>query len=102
MNLYPAIDIYQGKVVRLTQGDYNSRVVYSTDPVATAKEWESEGASWIHVVDLEGAKTGSIAVPPPCAEVFRAPVYLYLGHSQHIPTIMRVRSTDGNDSGRIV
>lgn len=58
MNLYPAIDIYQGKVVRLTQGDFNSCVVYSKDPVATAKAWEQEGAPWIHVVDLEGAKTG--------------------------------------------
>jgi phosphoribosylformimino-5-aminoimidazole carboxamide ribotide isomerase len=60
MNLYPAIDIYQGKVVRLTQGDYNSCVVYSKDPAATAKIWEQEGARWIHVVDLEGAKTGAL------------------------------------------
>jgi len=58
MNLYPAIDLYQGKVVRLTQGDYNSCVVYSKDPGATARTWEQEGAQWIHVVDLEGAKTG--------------------------------------------
>jgi len=60
MNLYPAIDIYQGKVVRLTQGDYNACIVYSEDPVATAKGWEQEGAQWIHVVDLEGAKTGTL------------------------------------------
>ena len=60
MNLYPAIDLYQGKVVRLTQGDYNSCVVYSKDPAATAKGWEQEGAQWIHVVDLEGAKTGTL------------------------------------------
>lgn len=58
MNLYPAIDIYQGKVVRLTQGDYNSCIVYSKDPAAIAKAWEQEGAQWIHIVDLEGAKTG--------------------------------------------
>ena len=60
MNLYPAIDLYQGKVVRLTQGDYNACVVYSKDPAATAKIWEQEGARWIHVVDLEGAKTGTL------------------------------------------
>jgi len=60
MNLYPAIDIYQGKVIRLTQGDYNSCTVYSKDPAATAKIWEQEGAQWIHVVDLEGAKTGTL------------------------------------------
>ncbi len=58
MNLYPAIDIYQGKVVRLTQGDYKSCTVYSKDPVATARTWEQDGAKWLHVVDLEGAKTG--------------------------------------------
>ena len=61
MNLYPAIDLFQGKVVRLTQGDYNSCIVYSKDPVATAKTWEQAGAPWIHVVDLEGAKTGALA-----------------------------------------
>ncbi|HOW88541.1 MAG TPA: HisA/HisF-related TIM barrel protein, partial [Candidatus Omnitrophota bacterium] len=60
MNLYPAIDIFQGKVVRLTQGDYNSCVVYSKDPAAVAKAWEEEGAKWIHVVDLEGAKAGTL------------------------------------------
>jgi phosphoribosylformimino-5-aminoimidazole carboxamide ribotide isomerase len=60
MNLYPAIDLFEGKVVRLTQGDYNACVVYSTDPAATAKAWEQEGAQWIHVVDLEGAKTGAL------------------------------------------
>jgi len=60
MNLYPAIDIYQGKVVRLTQGDFKACTVYSRDPAATAKNWEDEGAQWIHVVDLEGAKTGTL------------------------------------------
>lgn len=60
MNLYPAIDIYQGKVVRLTQGDYNACTVYSKDPAAMARAWEQEGAKWIHVVDLEGAKTGAL------------------------------------------
>ena len=60
MNLYPAIDIYHSKVVRLTQGDYNSCVVYSKDPASVAKNWEQEGAKWIHVVDLEGAKTGML------------------------------------------
>ncbi|MEI7750645.1 MAG: 1-(5-phosphoribosyl)-5-[(5-phosphoribosylamino)methylideneamino]imidazole-4-carboxamide isomerase [Candidatus Omnitrophota bacterium] len=60
MNLYPAIDLFEGKVVRLTQGNYNACVVYSTDPAAIAKDWEREGAKWIHVVDLEGAKTGAL------------------------------------------
>lgn len=64
MNIYPAIDIYNGKVVRLTQGDYNSCVVYSNDPAGVAKGWEQEGARWIHVVDLEGAKTGALTAAP--------------------------------------
>ncbi len=59
MNLYPAIDLYQGKVVRLRQGDFNACTVYSQDPAEMARHWEQEGARWIHVVDLEGAKTGS-------------------------------------------
>lgn len=58
MNLYPAIDLYEGKVVRLKKGDFEQKTVYSNDPAAFAKKWEDAGASWIHVVDLEGAKTG--------------------------------------------
>lgn len=58
MNIYPAIDLYEGEVVRLQKGDFNQKTVYSQDPVAFAKKWEDEGATWIHMVDLEGAKTG--------------------------------------------
>ncbi|MFA7254849.1 MAG: 1-(5-phosphoribosyl)-5-[(5-phosphoribosylamino)methylideneamino]imidazole-4-carboxamide isomerase [Candidatus Omnitrophota bacterium] len=72
MNLYPAIDIYQGKVVRLTQGDYNSCIVYSKDPAVTAMTWEQEGAKWIHVVDLEGAKTGTLTSEAPLAAICRS------------------------------
>lgn len=60
MNLYPAIDILEGKVVRLTQGDYHKCVVYSNEPAAIAKDWEKQGAQWIHVVDLDGAKSGKL------------------------------------------
>ncbi len=60
MILYPAIDLYQGKVVRLSRGDFQAETVYSADPPAQAKAWESQGAQWIHVVDLEGAKTGEL------------------------------------------
>ncbi len=58
MNLYPAIDLYEGKVVRLKKGDFEQKTVYSDDPAAFAKKWAEAGAPWIHVVDLEGAKTG--------------------------------------------
>ncbi len=60
MNLYPAIDLYQGKVVRLKRGDYNACTIYSDDPPAVAHAWEKEGARWLHVIDLEGAKTGDL------------------------------------------
>lgn len=71
MNLYPAIDLFQGKVVRLTQGDYNACIVYSNDPVAIARGWEEEGAKWIHVVDLEGAKTGTLTNDASLAAICR-------------------------------
>jgi len=58
MELYPAIDLRDGKCVRLVQGDYTRERVYGGDPIAVAKEFEAEGASWIHVVDLDAARTG--------------------------------------------
>lgn len=56
--IYPAIDIRGGKAVRLVQGDYNQETVYNDNPVSAAKDWEAQGASWIHLVDLDGAKAG--------------------------------------------
>lgn len=61
MRIFPAIDLYGGKAVRLFKGDYNQMTVYGDDPVAIAKEFEKQGAKFIHVVDLEGAKIGSPA-----------------------------------------
>lgn len=58
MIIFPAIDILDGKCVRLIQGDYNQEKVYSDSPVDMAKQWESMGAEYIHIVDLNGAKTG--------------------------------------------
>lgn len=59
--IYPAIDIRGGKCVRLLQGDYNQETVYGDSPVEMAKQWEEQGASWIHLVDLDGAKQGAPA-----------------------------------------
>ncbi|MBJ7518540.1 MAG: 1-(5-phosphoribosyl)-5-[(5-phosphoribosylamino)methylideneamino]imidazole-4-carboxamide isomerase [Solirubrobacteraceae bacterium] len=58
MILYPAIDIYEGKAVRLVQGDFNAKTVYEDDPLEAARHWVQEGARFLHVVDLDGAKTG--------------------------------------------
>jgi phosphoribosylformimino-5-aminoimidazole carboxamide ribotide isomerase len=56
--LYPAIDIRGGAAVRLTQGDYRRETAYDADPVEAARRWVGEGAEFLHVVDLDGAKAG--------------------------------------------
>jgi phosphoribosylformimino-5-aminoimidazole carboxamide ribotide isomerase len=56
--LYPAIDIRGGQAVRLLQGDYERETTYDADPVDAAKRWAQEGAEFLHVVDLDGAKAG--------------------------------------------
>jgi phosphoribosylformimino-5-aminoimidazole carboxamide ribotide isomerase len=58
VNLYPAIDIRGGRCVRLHQGDYAQETVYDADPVAVAQAFDAAGAPWIHVVDLDAARTG--------------------------------------------
>jgi phosphoribosylformimino-5-aminoimidazole carboxamide ribotide isomerase len=59
MDLYPAIDLLDGRAVRLYQGDYARETVYNDDPIAQAKEFAAAGARWIHVVDLDAARTGA-------------------------------------------
>lgn len=59
MIIFPAIDLRGGKCVRLIQGDFDKETIYSDDPQATALKWQSMGAKFIHVVDLDGARAGS-------------------------------------------
>ena len=59
MKIFPAIDLYDKKAVRLLKGDYRQMTVYSDDPVSVAVDFKSCGAEFIHVVDLEGAKDGT-------------------------------------------
>ncbi|MBR0061218.1 MAG: 1-(5-phosphoribosyl)-5-[Selenomonadaceae bacterium] len=59
MIIFPAIDLRGGKCVRLIQGDFDKETVYSDDPQATALKWQSFGAKFLHVVDLDGARKGS-------------------------------------------
>ena len=61
MNLFPAIDLRGGKVVRLTQGDYDRMTVYGEDPCAQARQFVEAGARYLHVVDLDGAKDGILS-----------------------------------------
>ena len=58
MDLYCAVDVRGGRCVRLRQGDYGAETVYDDDPVARAVEMAKQGAGWIHVVDLDGARSG--------------------------------------------
>jgi phosphoribosylformimino-5-aminoimidazole carboxamide ribotide isomerase len=58
MYVIPAIDLRKGKCVRLIQGQYNRQITYDADPIRQAKEFQSAGAEWVHIVDLDGAKIG--------------------------------------------
>ncbi len=58
MIIYPAVDVREGKCVRLTQGEFDKQTVYSDNPVEMALKWEKMGAQYLHVVDLDGARTG--------------------------------------------
>ena len=59
MKIFPAIDLYSGKAVRLFKGDYSKMTVYSENPLEVARNFEQKGAEFIHLVDLEGAKDGT-------------------------------------------
>ncbi len=58
MNIFPAIDLIGGQAVRLKKGDYNQKTIYNSDPVSVAVGFKNQGAEYIHLVDLDGAKSG--------------------------------------------
>ncbi len=72
IELYPAIDLLGGKVVRLRQGDYDDQTTYGDDPVAVAIGFAEAGATWIHVVDLDAARSGSPVNRPVVAQIAAA------------------------------
>ena len=72
IELYPAIDLRGGRCVRLYQGDYGRETVYGDDPVAQALAFEAEGAAWIHVVDLDAARSGEPVNRPVVAAIAAA------------------------------
>jgi phosphoribosylformimino-5-aminoimidazole carboxamide ribotide isomerase len=71
-DLYPAIDLRAGRCVRLYQGDYGRETVYGDDPVAQARAFSAAGAPWIHVVDLDAARTGDPRNRPVVAAIAAA------------------------------
>jgi phosphoribosylformimino-5-aminoimidazole carboxamide ribotide isomerase len=72
IDLYPAIDLLGGRVVRLRQGDYADETVYGDDPVAVARDFAEAGARWIHVVDLDAARSGDPVNRPVVAAIVSA------------------------------
>lgn len=64
MIIIPSIDLREGRVVRLQQGDYQRQLNYAVDPIATAKQFAAAGAAWMHIVDLDGAKRGTPVQTP--------------------------------------
>jgi phosphoribosylformimino-5-aminoimidazole carboxamide ribotide isomerase len=72
VELYPAIDVRGGRVVRLSQGDYEAETVYGDDPVAVAVGFADAGATWVHVVDLDAARTGDPVNRPVVARIAAA------------------------------
>ena len=60
MRIIPAIDIIDGKCVRLSKGDYNTKIIYNENPLEVAKEFEAHGIQYLHLVDLDGAKSSQI------------------------------------------
>ena len=72
MKLYPAIDLYEGKAVRLFKGEYQQMTVYNEDPLAVAMDFQNAGAECIHLVDLEGAKFGTTSNLPVIEKIVKA------------------------------
>ena len=87
IELYPAIDLLGGRVVRLRQGDYADETVYGDDPVAVAQEFAAAGAGWIHVVDLDAARSGDPVNRPVVAAIVAG-----VGASARVQTGGGVRS----------
>jgi phosphoribosylformimino-5-aminoimidazole carboxamide ribotide isomerase len=71
MDILPAIDLLDGKCVRLMQGRYDRVIAYESDPVATAARFRDTGAEWLHVIDLDGARTGRLANLPTLRRIVR-------------------------------
>ena len=80
MNIFPAIDLFEGKAVRLFKGDYNQMTVYSEQPEKVALYFKECGAEYIHLVDLEGAKAGTFSNFETVSEVIKnSPVPCEIG-----------------------
>jgi phosphoribosylformimino-5-aminoimidazole carboxamide ribotide isomerase len=72
MKIIPAIDLRDGRCVRLRQGDFGAETVYSDDPARVSESWQQQGATWLHVVDLDGARSGASVHTATIRDICRA------------------------------
>lgn len=94
MIIYPAIDLRGGKVVRLREGDRERQTVFSDDPLATAKSWIDQGATWIHMVNLDGAFGGGNESLGILEQVAKLEVRVqYTGGLRDLAALRRARDT---------
>lgn len=99
--LFPAIDIRNGNCVRLIQGDYNQETIYSDSPVDMAKNWANKGAEFIHIVDLDAAKSGETANSEVIKEIAKScPVPIQVGGG--IRSIDVIRDYLDNGINRVI
>lgn len=101
MIIYPAIDIRGGKAVRLVEGDFDRETEFNADPVDAARRWESLGAEWIHIVDLDGAREG-VQRNTQLIQDIRAAVSARLQLGGGIRSLDDVRSARGIGVDRVV
>ena len=88
MDVIPAIDLLSGRCVRLYQGDYARSQVFNDNPADVAKQWVEQGASWLHIVDLDGAKMGRLVNQPAIEAIVQAvPVPIQVGGGLRDPCV---------------
>ena len=101
MKIFPAIDLYGGQAVRLYKGDYDRMTVYDPEPLNTVRKFEAAGASCLHLVDLEGAKTGQ-TTNLPTIEKLAAETGLFIEVGGGIRTMDTVRRYLDAGAGRVI
>lgn len=101
MQIFPAIDLFGGQAVRLFQGDYNQMTVYDPQPLNTVKKFEEAGATHLHLVDLEGAKTGSTSNLP-AIEAIASQTKLRIEVGGGIRTLDTVKRYLDAGAGRVI
>lgn len=101
MRIFPAIDLRDGQVVRLTQGDYGRMEVYGSDPAAVARDFARQGAEYLHVVDLDGAKDGALSNFETVADIIAA-TGMFVEVGGGIRDEARVRAYLERGAGRVI